>query len=160
MVLVALLLALVDAFPSPTKTAWMSPESFHVSVGMQKKKVVAQLTGAGWKPHKGKAPNHLLIDVEQTKTVTLEFQRDRLHSIRFELFDFLPDVTAAFKEASEALVKRYGPPKPGMKSKSIVIYEKTRPNIIVVLSTDPKTTAGKQGLGFMTVRYFESPPAE
>jgi len=160
MILVALLFSLVDAFPSPTKTAWMSPESFHVAVGMQRKRVLAQLTGAGWKPHKGKAPNHLLIEVGQTKTVTLEFQHDRLHSIRFELFDFLPDVTAAFKEEAAALVKRYGPPKAGVKSKSIVIYDQITPNIMVVLSTDPTTTAGKQGLGFMTVRYFESPPAE
>jgi hypothetical protein len=160
MIVAAILLSIAGAFPSPAKTDWMSPEAFHLAIGMPRSKVVDQLGSSGWKPHPGKAPNHIVVEVDQAKTLTLEFDNDLLRSARFELFDFFPDVKAAFREQSAALRKRFGVPKRGVPSKSVLIYDKVHPNIIVVISTDPHTSAGRQGLGFLTVRYFEPTPAE
>jgi hypothetical protein len=151
-----LFLAALNAFSAPTKTSWMSPEAFHLSVGMRRSRAVAVLEGGGWKPRAGKAPNHLIVDYGEQRSITMEFERDHLRSIRFELFDFIPAVKSAFAEEAAELKSRYGPAH--KKAASILIYEKRRPNIMVVMSTDARTTAGKEGLGFLTVRYFEPPP--
>jgi hypothetical protein len=153
-----LLLAVLDAFPAPTTTSWMSPQAFHLSVGMRRSKVVAVLEGGGWKPRPGKAANHLVIVYGEQRSITLEFERERLRSIRFELFDFIPAIKSSFAEESAELESRYGPAR--KKAAGILVYEERQPNIMVVMSTDPRTTAGRQGLGFLTVRYFEPPAVE
>jgi hypothetical protein len=153
-----LILAVLNAFSAPTKTSWMSPEAFHLAVGMQRSKAVAVLEGGGWKPRAGKAPNHLIVEYGEQRSITLEFERDYLRSIRFELFDFIPAVRSAFAEEKAELRGRYGPAR--SKAVSILLYERRRPNIMVVMSTDVRTTAGQQGLGFLTVRYFEPPAVE
>jgi hypothetical protein len=153
-----LILAVLNAFSAPTKTSWMSPEAFHLAVGMQRSKTVEVLEGGGWKPRAGNAPNHLIVEYGDRRSITLEFERDHLRSIRFELFDFIPVVTRAFAEEKAALEDRFGPAR--SKAASVLLYEKRRPNIMVVMSTDVRTTAGRQGLGFLTVRYFEPPAVE
>lgn len=153
-----LFLAVLNAFSTPTKTSWMSPEAFHLAVGMRRSKAVAVLEGGGWKPRAGKAANHLVVEYGESRSVTLEFARNHLRSIRFELFDFIPAVRSAFAEETADLKSRYGPAH--TKGAGILLYEKGRPNIMVVMSTDPRTTAGQQGLGFLTVRYFEPPAVE
>jgi hypothetical protein len=153
-----LLLAVLDTFPATTKTSWMSPQAFHLSVGMRRSKVVAVLEGGGWKPRPGKAANHLVVEYGEERSITLEFERDHLRSIRFELFDFIPAIKSSFAEQSADLERRYGPAR--RKAAGILLYEERRPNIMVVMSTDPRTTAGRRGLGFLTVRYFEPPAVE
>ena len=153
-----LLVGLLNAFSAPTKTSWMSPEAFHLAVGMRRSKAVAVLEGGGWKPRAGKAPNHLVVEYDETRSITLEFTGNHLRSIRFELFDFIPAVKSAFEEETAALRSRYGPPR--TKAATVLLYEELRPNIMVVMSTDARTSAGRQGLGFLTVRYFEPPAVE
>lgn len=152
--LLAFLLA--TEFPSASKTAWMQPESFHLAVGMSRDEALDKLKATGWKTKKQDA-NHVLIDYADDKAVTLEFHRDRLWSIRFELFAFLPDSFTAFAEEKAFLRQSLGAPKKS-KSKSVVIYDSTLPNVMVVLSADPKSENGSQGLGILVVRYYDPTP--
>ena len=50
--LVAILLA--TAFPSNSKTSWMRPESFQLTIGMPRGDVVKHLEDSGWKIKPGK----------------------------------------------------------------------------------------------------------
>ena len=75
-----LLLTVAGAFSAPTKTSWMSPDAFHVAVGMPRSKVVAVLEAGGWKPHPGKTPEHLLVEYGEARSITMEFAADRLRS--------------------------------------------------------------------------------
>ncbi|HLJ74754.1 MAG TPA: hypothetical protein VKU62_09225 [Thermoanaerobaculia bacterium] len=153
--LVAFLLA--TEFPSTSKTAWMQPESFHLAVGMARNEAIEKLEATGWKTKKLKDDNHLMIDYADDKAVTLEFHRDRLWSIRFELFAFLPDSVTAFHEEKAFLQQSLGAPKK-LKSKSVLLYDSTLPNVMVVLSADPKSQNGAQGLGILVVRYYDPAP--
>lgn len=155
-VLTAFLLA--TAFPSTSKTSWMRPESFHLVVGMSRREAVKSLADRGWKTKKGDDPNHLIVDYADDKAVTLQFHRNRLRSIRFELFVFLPDAHTAFAEEKSFLQETFGEPKKSIKSSSIVLYDGILPNIMVVLSADPKSTNGQKGLGILVVRYFDPRP--
>src|SRR5581483_8043673 len=116
--LLALLLA--TEFPSTSKTAWMQPDSFHIAVGMSRAEALDKLQETGWKTKKLKDENHVLIDYADDKAVTLEFHRDRLWSIRFELFAFLPDSLTAFDEEKAFLQQSLGKPKK-LKSKSVLL---------------------------------------
>ena len=153
--LVALLLA--TEFPSNSKTSWMRPESFHLVVGMSRSDTVKTLEDVGWKMKKGDDDEHLSIDYADDKAVTLQFHRDRLRSIRFELFTFLPDARTAFNEEKAFLRESLGRPK-RLKSKSVLLYDGTLPNVMVVLSADPKSQNGSQGLGILVVRYYDPAP--
>src|SRR6266568_363781 len=146
--LVAFLLA--TEFPSNSKTSWMRPESFHLVVGMSRSDTVKTLEEVGWKMKKGDDDQHLIIDYADDKAVTLQFHRDRLRSIRFELFTFLPDARTAFNEEKAFLRESLGRPK-RLKSKSVLLYDATLPNVMVVLSADPKSQNGSQGLGILVV---------
>src|SRR5689334_12307490 len=79
-------------FPSPSRVSWMRPESFHLMVGMNRQEAVKKLEDNGWKPKKGADADHLVVDYTDEKALTLEFRRNRLCSIRFELFAFLPAI--------------------------------------------------------------------
>jgi hypothetical protein len=151
--LLALLLA--TEFPSNSKTSWMRPESFHLAVGMSRAETLQKLEG--WKPKKGDNDNQLVIDYGDDKEVTLQFHHDRLRSIRFELFVFLPDAKTAFAEEKAFLRETLGPPKK-LKSKSVLLYNDTLPNVMVVLSADPKSANGSRGLGILVVRYYDPLP--
>ena len=150
--IVALLLAI--AFPSTDKTSWMRPESFHLIVGMPRADVVRTLESNGWKPKKGDTPEQLVVDYADDKTITMAFERDRLHSIRFELFTILHDAKGAFAEVTSHLREAYGKPKP-LKSKTIILYDNALPNIMAVLANDPNSTQGQKGVGMVVVRYYD-----
>jgi len=148
------LLLLLGIGPSAQKTSWMTPESFHLSLGMKRSAVVKRLQNDGWKLEKGKIESHLVIPYENGKTVTLGFEKDRLRSIRFELVDFLPAVKAGFREQKQTLNQKRGSPGPASND-TVLIYEEKKPNVHVVVVADTRTAFGKQGVGFLVVRYFE-----
>lgn len=146
-----LTLLLLTAFPSTQRTAWMSPESFHLVIGMTRTEAGEALKK--WSPKPGKHAGELVVDYADDKALTLEFRKERLHSIRFELFDYLQTIRLAFQEQKHHLEKGRGaPPK---ATNSILIYDNALPNVIVVVSDDPKTEQGKKGLGVLAVRYYD-----
>jgi hypothetical protein len=148
-----LVFLLASEFPSTSKTSWMRPESFHLAVGMSRAETMQKLEA--WKTKK--TGNKVVIDYADDKAVTLQFHHDRLRSIRFELFAFLPDSHTAFDEEKDFLRNTLGAPK-RLKSKSILLYNSTLPNVIVVLSADPKSENGSKGLGILVVRYYDPVP--
>lgn len=135
----------------------MNPQAFHLAVGMSRAEATDALKKIGFKTKKGDDADHLIIDYADDKAVTLEFNKDRLRSIRFELFLFLPDAKTAFAEEKERLLETLGPPKP-LKSKSIVLYDAILPNIMVVVADNPKSENGQKGLGIVVVRYYDPAP--
>lgn len=148
------LLLLLGISPSAQKTTWMTPESFHLSLGMKRSAVVKRLKKDGWKWEKGKVESHMVIAYENGKTVTLGFESDRLRSIRFELVDFFPAVKAGFREQQQTLNRKRGSPGPA-SNETVLIYEDRKPNVHVVVVADVRTEFGKHGVGFLVVRYFE-----
>ena len=148
------LLLLLGTGPSAQKTSWMTPESFHNSLRMKRTAVLKQLKKDGWKWEKGKVESHLVIPYQNGKTVTLGFEKDRLRSIRFELVDFFPAVKAGFREQKQTLNQKRGSPAPASND-TVLIYEDRKPNVHVVVVADTRTDFGKQGVGFLVVRYFE-----
>jgi hypothetical protein len=156
----SLLLALLLAtpFPSTSRTAWMRPESFRLAIGMSRAAALAELESSGWKTKSGADGNHLDVDYADDKVLTLEFSHDRLHALRFQLFALLPESHEAFDEVRSYLRKTLGEPKSNVKSKAIVLYDHTLPNVMIILSADPKSETGRKGLGLLVVRYFDPAP--
>lgn len=148
-----LALFFATAFPSNSKTSWMRPESFHLKVGMNRAAAVKALESNGWKTKHGDGENQLTVDYADDKSITLHFRRDRLDSIRFELFTILQDAPAAFEEERGYLHESLG--KPRMGSKKILIYDHTLPNVMAVLSADPKSEQAQKGVGMVIVRYYD-----
>lgn len=156
----ALQLATQGAFPSASNSAWMSPESFGFCIDMPRAEVEATIERGGWKSSPGKYPRVLIVQYSDTKTVTLQFVDDKLQSARFELVDFIPAVRSAFDERVAAIEMEAG--YEGAKQKgdrAVLLFNKTSPNVMVVLSTVPNDDFGKQGLGFLAIRWFD-PSAE
>jgi|SRR5436190_4350351 len=149
-----LLVLFATEFPSTSQTSWMRPESFHLAIGMSRTETMEKLES--WNLKKGK-DDEMVIDYADDKAVTLQFHKNRLRSIRFELFCFLPDSHSAFEEEKAFLREALGPPKK-LKSKTIVAYTDTLPNVMVVLSADPKSANGSKGLGILVVRYYDPLP--
>ena len=145
---------LATAFPSNSKTSWMTPESFGLTVGMTRSDAMKTLVDGGWSTKAGPDGNQLVVDYSNDKSLTLDFTGERLKSIRFELFAFLPEARTAFTEQKTFLRSRLGTPK-ALPSKSIVLYDGTLPNVMLVLSDDPKSVNGRKGLGVVVVRYFD-----
>ena len=152
----ALLLSFVlaTAFPSATKTSWMTPQSFRLMIGMPRAEAVQALESSGWAVKQGRNDDEVVIDYSDGKAMTLEFRRNRLKSVRFELFALLPQVREAFDEHRQLLQKELGAPKRAT-TKSVVVYDDRLPNIMVVLHDDPKSEYGQKGLGYLAVRYFD-----
>ena len=148
---ILLALFLATAMPSASNTSWMRPESFQLSIGMRRYDALQKL--AMWNPKQGKDANELIVDYSGDKALTLQFRNDRVQSIRFELFVFLPEVRKAFQAERDYLSETFG--KPRMTTPSIVIYDNTLPNIMAVVADDPKSTQGKRGLGVVAVRYYD-----
>ena len=146
-----LALLLSSAFPSTDKTSWMRPDSFHLTIGMER--AAAEQALAKWHPKKGKDENELVVDYSDDKSLTLEFRKNRLNAVRFELFVFLPEVRKVFDEKRSFLDGARG--KPRMETKSVLIYDTALPNVMVVAKDDPASVQGKQGLGVLAVRYYD-----
>jgi len=147
--LLALLLA--TSFPSTSRTSWMHPDSFHLTIGMTRVEAMTALEK--WAPKRGKDANEVVVDYSDDKALTLQFRKDRLTSVRFELFVFLPEIRLAFAEERTRLAEARG--KPRKATKSILIYDNALPNVMVVATDDPKSQQGKQGLGVLAVRYYD-----
>ncbi|HEX9160536.1 MAG TPA: hypothetical protein VF980_02420 [Thermoanaerobaculia bacterium] len=149
-----ILFALVSSFPSTSKTSWMTPQSFRLTIGMPRADAEKALRDSGWTVKKGRDDDQIVVDYSEDKALTLDFVRDRLRSIRFELFALIPDIRAAFAEQKSILKKELGNPK-HVRSKSIVVYDDRLPNIMVVLSDNPNSDYGKKGFGYLAVRYYD-----
>ena len=132
----------------------MTPQSFRLSIGMPREDALQTLRDSGWTAKPGKNKDQVVIDYSEDKALTLDFHRNRLRSIRFELFAMIPEVRAAFVEQKSALQKEHGDPKK-LQSPSVVVYDDRLPNIMVVLSDDPKSDYGKKGVGYLAVRYYD-----
>ena len=154
MLLVATLL-LGLSFPSTSKTSWMRPESFRLVIGMTRADAMTALQGSGGEIQKGEDPDKVVVEYDGNKAMTLEFQRDRLRAVRFELFGLIPDIHAAFAEERAFLKQKLGEPKRVVRSRSVVLYDSTLPNVMMVASTDPKSENGRKGIGLLVVRYFD-----
>ncbi len=146
-----LALFLTTAFPSGSQTSWMRLESFRLSIGMTRDEAIEAIKV--WNPKKGKDRDEIVIDYSGDKAMTLEFRHDRLHSVRFELFAFLPQARKAFDEEQAHLRKARGAPRKA--TKSVLIYDTALPNVMVVLTDNPKSEQGKKGLGVLAVRYYD-----
>lgn len=152
MLLVATLL-LGLSFPSTSQTSWMRPESFRLVIGMSRTDAIAALKESGWDiEEKG---DQVLVEYDANKALTLEFERSRLRAIRFELFALIPQIRTAFDEERASLRAKLGEPKKAVKSQSIVLYDSTLPNVMMVASTDPNSENGRKGIGLLVVRYFD-----
>jgi predicted amidohydrolase YtcJ len=147
-----LALFLATAFPSSSKTSWMRPESFHLTIGMNRAAAVKALESNGWKTKKGDA-GQLVVDYADDKSLTLQFAGERLTSIRFELFTILQEAPKAFEEERVFLRQSLGKPRQG--TKKILIYDHKLPNVMAVLSADPKSEQAQKGVGMLVVRYYD-----
>ncbi|HEX8618785.1 MAG TPA: hypothetical protein VF911_14470 [Thermoanaerobaculia bacterium] len=145
------LLLLATSFPSTSRTSWMRPEAFHLTVGMPRAEAIRALDK--WTPKQGKSANELIVDYSEDKSMTLELRNGRVISIRFELFTYLNGVRGAFNEERDYLRQAHGDPR--VATKSILVYDNTLPNVMVVVTDDPKTEQGKKGLGVLAVRYYD-----
>jgi hypothetical protein len=148
-----LALFFATAFPSNSRTSWMRPESFHLKIGMNRAAAVKALESNGWKTRRGDTDGQLIVDYTVDKSITLQFHSERLSSIRFELFTILPEAPIAFEEERASLRETLGQPRIG--SKKIVVYDQILPNVMVVLSADPKSAQAQQGVGMLVVRYYD-----
>lgn len=147
--LLALLLS--TAFPSTSRTSWMRPDSFRLTIGMSREDALVALEK--WAPKPGKDANEMVVDYSDDKALTLQFRKGRLISVRFELFVFLPEIRPAFEEEKARLAESRG--KPRKATKSILIYDNALPNVMVVAADDPKSQQGKRGIGILAVRYYD-----
>lgn len=146
------LFALLLAVTTPAaKTDWMRLESFHLAIGMQRAEALDALRA--WSPKKGKSADEIVVDYTHDKSLTLEFRKNRLRSVRFELFVFLPEVRKVFDEQRTYLMTAMGEPR--KSAKSVLIYDNALPNVMVVVNDDPQSAQGKQGLGVLAVRYYD-----
>lgn len=144
-------LLLSASFPSNSLTSWMRPEAFHLRIGMPR--ADAERALQTWNPKAGKDANELVVDYSSEKALTLDFRDGRLHSVRFELFAFLPEVRKAFAEEKKRLRETLGQPR--KSTKAVLIYDRAVPNVMVVLSDSTGSAQGKQGIGMLVVRYFD-----
>jgi hypothetical protein len=145
-----LLLAILFAVaPSVSKTSWMRPDAFHLTIGMAKADAVKALSEGGVTLRDGDHKGQMIADLSPTKSLTVEFAKERLQSIRFELFTMSSLIGSAFDEERKSLRDSFGAPK-AIASKSMVIYDHTLPHVMAVMTVDRK-----QGLGTLAVRYFD-----
>jgi hypothetical protein len=154
----ALLLLAGDVFPSKSITSWMEPAAFRLEIGMPRGEVERRLAEAGLESAPGKYSRQLVVRYSDARTVTLGFVDDRLQSVRFELVDFIQGVRTAHTERMESLRASMGYAGTD-KGEGIVLFDKQMPNVMVVLSTRRDDSFGKQGLGFLSVRWYD-PSAE
>ena len=151
LLITSLLLAI--SFPSNSKTSWMRPDSFHLTIGMSKSAAMAKLKDSEWDiEDRGDTVN---VEYDGNKALTLEFTKERLYGVRFELFGLIPEIKSAFDEERKFLKEHLGDPKKAGHSDTIVIYDTLLPNIMMVASTELTTENGRKGIGRLVVRYFD-----
>ena len=148
----AVLMLLASIAPS-NKTSWMRPELFHLIIGMQREDAVKTLEQNGWKPKRGDNGDQVIVDYSDERSVKLQFRRDRLNAVDFQLFALIPEAKTAFIEQRETLAAKFGAPRKALPS--ILVYDDRLPNVMVVLSADPKSEQGRRGLGMLVVRYYD-----
>ena len=146
MLLLAILFAVA---PHTNQTSWMRLESFHLTIGMPKAAALQALSDNAVKAREGDHAGQMIADITPTKSLTLEFKKDRLQSVRFELFTMLEEIGPAFDEEKKFLHESYGTPK-AISSKSMVIYDATLPRVMAVMTKDMR-----KGLGTLAVRYYD-----
>ena len=129
-------------------TIWMRPEAFHISIGMEKDAAERAINDSGYIARPGDHSGQLIVDCTPTRSLTMEFEKDRLRSIRFELYLRHADLDAAFEEEKKFLFDALGKPK-SVKSKVLLIYDKTDPNVMVVAQRNEKSMSA------LLVRYHE-----
>jgi hypothetical protein len=135
----------------PDRISWMRPDAFHLSVGMTRDDALAAL--ASWHPKPGSQAGEVVVDYTEDKSITLQIEKDRVKSIRFELFVLLPETRQAFDAERRFLTETYG--KPRQAGSSVVVYDNVLPNVMVVIADDPKSAQGKKGVGILAVRYYD-----
>ena len=146
-------LAVLASITPANRTSWMRPDLFHLVIGMPRAEAVKTLNENGWKTKPGEDKNHVVIDYSDERGVTLQFKKDRLAAVNFELFALVPEAQLAFAEQRVVLLEKYGAPRKSLPS--IVLYDDRLPNVMVVLSADPKSEHGRRGLGMLVVRYYD-----
>ncbi|HEY0141929.1 MAG TPA: hypothetical protein VGF48_13605 [Thermoanaerobaculia bacterium] len=151
--LLTLLLLGQPNFPAAGQTTWMRPDAFRLYIGMPRLEALRILSEGGFHAKSGDKPGEYVIDYDDDKSLTLDFQKERLHSIRFELFAFRTQVRKAFEEESRHLRTARGLPK--KETAALLIYDEALPNIMAVLSDDPKSENGKKGIGLLAIRYYD-----
>lgn len=156
--LTLVLLLAGDAFPSKSVTSWMEPAAFRLEIGMPRSEVEKRLRESALDSTPGKYPRQLVVRYSDNRTVTLGFVDGRLQSVRFELVDFIQGVRSAHMERMETLRAAMGYDGT-TKGEGILLFDRQVPNVMVVLSTRRDDSFGRQGLGFLSVRYYD-PSAE
>lgn len=150
----ALFFALLLGGVAPeSKTAWMEPARFGLEVGMTRADAEKAIGTSGLETKEGKEPHHLLVEVAENRTITLDLEGGTLRSIRFELVDFLPEIRAAWKEGAFRLQSRHGAPTRRTERPMTLAWIETDPQIYVFASTEKQGAFGEQGLGFLVIRY-------
>lgn len=142
-------LVTASAFPSTSSTSWMRPDAFHLAIGMPRAEALKVLADGGFEARKGDDERHTVVDYTPTQSLTLEFRKERLHSIRFELYTPIGQIAGAFAEEKKYLRDTLGAPRP-VKSPSMLIYDSTLPNVMAVATKD-----SRKGLGTLVVRYYD-----
>jgi hypothetical protein len=155
---ITLLLLSGGSFPSRSATSWMEPAAFRLEIGMKRAEVERRLAESGLDSTPGKYPRQLVVRYTDNRTVTLGFVDDRLQSVRFELVDFIQGVKSAHAERLETLRAAMGWSGNEMRE-GIILFDRDVPNVMIVLSTRRDDSFGRQGLGFLAVRYYD-PSAE
>src|ERR1043166_5100911 len=145
-----LLLAILFAVsPNVTQTSWMRPDAFHLTVGMTKAETVKALSESSITLRDGDHPGQMIADITPTRSITIEFAKERLQSVRFELFVMSDQMGPVFEEEKKFLRDTLGAPKP-IAVKQMLVYDATLPHVMAVVTTD-----AKQGLSTLVVRYFD-----
>ncbi len=157
MAIVLALALLFGGVVPETATGWMEPERLGLAIGMTRERAVAEIERRGHTTEPGKEPGHLIVMLGEKRTVTLAFEKGALQSIRFELVGFLPEISSAFAEAKASLAKKHGAPSRTVEKPPVLQYDAETPRIYAVAALDPATSFGKQGLGFLVIRYFAPP---
>ncbi|HEU5163057.1 MAG TPA: hypothetical protein VFV54_07925 [Thermoanaerobaculia bacterium] len=139
-------------------TGWMEPSRLGLVVGMTRASAETALERRGQTLLPGKEPGHVIVHLSDKRTVTLAFEAGTLRSIRFELVGFIPEIRRAFAEAKADLAKKLGDPSRALDRPMVLQYDASSPKVYVFAAADPVTSFGKQGLGFLVIRYFEAPP--
>jgi hypothetical protein len=146
-----LVLLLASATPAHGKTSWMRLESFNLSIGMSRDEAIDAVKT--WQPKKGATADEIVVDYGSDKALTITFSKDRVQSVRFELFTFLPETRRAFEEQRAYLKEKRGEPRKALPS--VLVYDNALPNVMVVVTDDPNSEHGKKGLGVLAVRYYD-----
>lgn len=156
--LIAAVLLFAGVAPE-SATGWMEPQHLDLTIGMSRSEAEKCVARSGVTMLPGKQPDHLIVSLSDRRTITLAFENGSLQSMRFELVDFIPQIRKAFDEVSFRLVQRHGLPTRKTANPAVILYEAPDPRIYVVASMDKTTDFGRQGLGFLVVRYFAPPVA-